>query len=79
MNTQPNSQETGLQRPKGIFKLIVVESVTERVWYEAPGATSAEEAVALYQAGEAVETGRKHISTDHVEIDEVYQEGNDAV
>ncbi len=61
------------------FKVVVIEQVTERVWYEITGVASVGEALAAYRAGEGTETYRKHLSTDHSEVEEVYQEEQDAL
>ncbi len=63
----------------GVFKVVVIEQVTERVWYEITGVVSVGEALAAYRAGEGTENHRKHLSTDHSEVEEVYQEERDAL
>ena len=57
-----------------VFKVVVIEQVTERVWYEVTGVRSTEEAIAACQEGEGIETFRKHLSTDLSEVEDVYQE-----
>ena len=57
-----------------LFKVVVIEQITDRVWYEVPGVTSVEEAIAAYKAGQASETYRKHRETDLIEIEDVYEE-----
>jgi hypothetical protein len=61
-----------------VFKVVVIEQVTERVWYEVTGVASKEEALAAYQAGEGTETYRKHLATNRTQVEEVYQEKPDA-
>lgn len=57
-----------------VFKVVVIERVTERVWYEVTGVESGQEAIAAYQSGEGTETYRKHVSTDYSRVEDVYQE-----
>lgn len=57
-----------------VFKVVVIERVTERVWYEVTGVESEQEAIAAYQSGEGTETYRKHVSTDYYKVEDVYQE-----
>ena len=57
-----------------VFKVIVIEQVTERVWYEVTGVESEKEAIAAYQSGEGIETYRKHLSTHYFKVEDVYQE-----
>jgi hypothetical protein len=62
------------------YKIVVIEQATQRVWYEVTGVESEEEALAAYRAGEGTETYRKHLSTDHSEVEDVYQvEGQNAL
>jgi hypothetical protein len=60
------------------FKVVVIEQVTQRVWYEVTGVATKEEALAAYQAGEGTETYRKHLATNRTQVEEVYQEKADA-
>ena len=64
---------------KAVYKVVVIEQVTERVWYEVADVESEEKAIAAYQAGEATETYRKHISTILSEVEDVYEEEQHAV
>jgi hypothetical protein len=58
-----------------VFKVVVIEQVIERVWYEVTGVASKQEAIAAYQSGEGTESYRKHLSTEYTRVEEVYQEG----
>ena len=62
-----------------VFKVVVVEQLTERVWYEVTGVETAEEALNVQQEGNGLEVYRKHLSTDHSEVEDVYEEEQDAV
>ena len=62
-----------------VFKVVVVAQITQRVWYEVSGVETAEEAITAYQAGEGTIVDTKHLSTDHTEVEDVYQEDKDAV
>jgi len=55
------------------YKIVVIEQVTERVWYEVTGVESEEQALAAYRAGAGTETYRKHLSTDYSQVEDVYQ------
>lgn len=57
-----------------VFKVVVIERVTERVWYEVTGVESEQAAITAYQSGEGTETYRKHVSTDYARVEDVYQE-----
>ena len=59
---------------KAVYKVVVIEQVTERVWYEVTDVESEEEAMAAYWQGEATETYHKHLSTGQAEVEDVYQE-----
>lgn len=62
-----------------VFTVVVIEQVTQRVWYEVTGVTSVEAALAAYQRGHGSETLRKMISIDVSEIETIYQEEADAL
>ena len=62
-----------------IFKVVVIEQVTERVWYEVTGVESEKEAIVAYQSGEGIETYRKHLSTDYFKVEDVYKEEPNAL
>lgn len=62
-----------------VFTVVVIEQVTQRVWYEVTEATSVEAALAAYQRGHGSETYRKIISIDVSEIETIYQEEQDAL
>jgi hypothetical protein len=62
-----------------VFTVVVIEQVTQRVWYEVTGVTSVEAALAAYRHGHASETYRKIISIDASEIETVYQEERNAL
>ena len=64
---------------KAVYKVVVIEQVTERVWYEVTGVASEEEALAAYREGDALETYRKHLSTILSEVEDVYKEQHHAV
>jgi hypothetical protein len=65
---------------KADYKIVVIEQVTQRVWYEVTGVESEAEALAAYRAGQATETYRKHLATDSSEVEDVYQaEGQNAL
>jgi hypothetical protein len=70
MNTPPKP---------AVFSVVVIEQVTQRVWYEVTGVTSVEAAVAAYRQGHGSETYRKMISIDVSEIETVYQEEENAL
>ncbi len=59
---------------KTVYKVVVIEQVTERVWYEVTDVESEEEAIAAYHSGEGIETYRRHLSTDYFKVEDVYQE-----
>jgi len=62
-----------------VFKVVVIAQITQRVWYEVSGVASAAEAIAAYQAGEGTIIDTQHLSTDHTEVEDVYQEDENAV
>jgi hypothetical protein len=62
-----------------VFTVVVIEPVTQRVWYEVTAVTAAEAALAAYQHGHGSETDHKMISIDVSEIEPIDQEEQDAL
>lgn len=64
---------------KAVFKVVVIAQITERMWYEVTGVESAAEAITAYEEGEGTIVDTKHLSTDYSEVEDVYQEDENAV